>query len=88
MTTARNIHPGGRSFGGPAKYVQKAGELARLGDHVASLGSKALLLADPFVLDQYGAAIRESMDRSALPTSSNVLAASAVPRRSNASPGW
>jgi len=66
MTTARNIHPGGRSFGGPAKYVQKAGELARLGDHVATLGGTALLLADPFVLDQYGTAIRESMDRSGI----------------------
>jgi len=39
---------GGRSFGGPNKYIQKAGEIARLGEHVASLGANAFLLADPF----------------------------------------
>lgn len=53
---------GGRSFGGPNKYIQKAGEIARLGEHVASLGANAFLLADPFVLDQYGPALKESMN--------------------------
>lgn len=57
---------GGRSFGGPGKYVQRAGEMARLGEHVASLGGKAFLLADPFVLDRYGALLKESMEKAGL----------------------
>jgi len=57
-------NPGGRSFGGPNKYIQRAGEMTRLGEHVSNLGSNAFLLADPFVLDQYGASLRQSMERS------------------------
>jgi glycerol dehydrogenase len=63
MTTENS---GGRSFGGPNKYIQRAGELARLGEHVARLGDNAFLLADPFVLDQYGATLKESMEKSGL----------------------
>jgi glycerol dehydrogenase len=59
-------NPGGRSYGGPNKYIQRAGELTRLGEHIANLGGKAFLLADPFVLDQYGPALRASMEKSAL----------------------
>jgi glycerol dehydrogenase len=62
MNAAVSANPGGRSFGGPAKYIQKAGELARLGEHVATLGKKAFLLADPFVLETYGAALKASME--------------------------
>jgi glycerol dehydrogenase len=61
MATA---NAGGRSFGGPNKYIQKAGELSRLGEHAATLGRKAFLLADPFVLDQYGAVLKQSMEAS------------------------
>lgn len=57
---------GGRSFGGPNKYIQRAGELARLGEHVAGLGDKAFLLADPFVLDQYGSTLKQSMEKAGL----------------------
>ncbi|QKK33283.1 iron-containing alcohol dehydrogenase (plasmid) [Rhizobium indicum] len=57
---------GGRSFGGPNTYIQRAGELTRLGEHVSGLGDKAFLLADPFVLDQYGPTLKESMEKAAL----------------------
>lgn len=59
-------YAGGRSFGGPNKYIQRSGELGRLGEHVSRLGDKAFLLADPFVLDQYAATLRESMDKAGL----------------------
>lgn len=58
--------PGGRSFGGPNKYIQRAGEMARLGEHIAAVGKKAFLLADPFVLDQYGGTLRDSMEKAGL----------------------
>lgn len=64
MPSIHTDNPGGRSFGGPGKYIQRAGEMARLGEHVASLGSKAFLLADSFVLDRYGAMLNESMSTS------------------------
>ncbi len=41
----------GRAFGGPGKYIQQAGELIRLGEHLTSLGKKPFLLVDGFVLD-------------------------------------
>lgn len=58
---------GGRTYGGPNKYVQRAGELERLGQHVSSLGKKAFLLADAFVMERYGALIRQSMERAGVP---------------------
>ena len=41
----------GRAFGGPGKYIQRAGEIERLSDHLRQLGAKAFLLADSFVFD-------------------------------------
>lgn len=60
------VNVGGRSYGGPNKYIQRAGELERLGAHVSRLGDRAFLLADPFVLDQYGDTLRQSMDKAGL----------------------
>lgn len=57
---------GGRSYGGPNKYIQRADELTRLGEHVSTLGTKAFLLADPFVLDQYGAMLKQSMEEAGI----------------------
>ncbi|MDB5523935.1 MAG: putative glycerol dehydrogenase [Rhizobium sp.] len=57
---------GGRSYGGPNKYIQRAGEMGRLGEHISKLGDKAFLLADPFVLDQYGAMLKDSMEASGI----------------------
>ena len=57
---------GGRSYGGPNKYIQRAGEIGRLGEHVAHLGSRAFLLADPFVLTRYGDILTATMEASGL----------------------
>jgi glycerol dehydrogenase len=57
----------GRTYGGPNKYIQRAGELSRLGEHLSRLGGRAFLLADPFVLDQYGPVLKESMERAGMP---------------------
>lgn len=51
----------GRAFGGPGKYIQRAGELTRLADHVGPLGRKTFLLVDGFVLDRMEAAITGSL---------------------------
>ncbi|OBZ95659.1 glycerol dehydrogenase [Pararhizobium polonicum] len=40
--------------------------MGRLGEHIGRLGTKAFLLADPFVLDQYGATLKATMEASGL----------------------
>lgn len=66
MAGIANERPGGRSFGGPGRYIQRAGKMARLGEHVAAVGGNAFVLADPFVLDAYGEAIRGSLEAAGL----------------------
>ncbi|MDQ0393284.1 glycerol dehydrogenase [Labrys monachus] len=56
----------GRAFGGPGKYIQRAGEIDRLGSHLSSLGRKVFLLVDGFVFDRMGASILASLDGSGL----------------------
>ena len=56
----------GRGYGGPGKYIQRAGEIERLPDHVKPLGDKAFLLVDGFVLNSMGGALRASFERSGL----------------------
>jgi glycerol dehydrogenase len=51
----------GRSFASPALYVQRAGELARLGTHVKPLGSKALVVLDPVMFDHHAEAISTTL---------------------------
>lgn len=51
----------GRSYGGPGKYIQRAGELGRLADHLKPLGHNAFLLVDGHVLDRNGPAIVEAV---------------------------
>lgn len=51
----------GRSFGGPGKYIQRPGELARLSEHVLPLGRKAFVLMDGFIFDNHGEAITASL---------------------------
>lgn len=36
----------GRAFGGPGKYIQRAGEIDRLSDHLRPLGAKAFLRSE------------------------------------------
>jgi glycerol dehydrogenase len=56
----------GRSFGGPGKYVQRAGELDRLAHHLRGMGKSALLLVDGFVLETMGKAIAHSFEGSGI----------------------
>jgi len=41
-------------FGAPGRYLQGAGALAAMGEHLAPLGASAVLVADPVVLDLFG----------------------------------
>ena len=56
----------GRAYGGPGRYIQRAGEIERLGEHLKSLGSRAFLLVDGTILDKMGPAIRSSVETSDL----------------------
>ena len=51
----------GRSYGGPGKYIQRAGELGRLADHLRPLGDTVFLLVDGHILDRNGPAIVEAV---------------------------
>jgi glycerol dehydrogenase len=52
----------GRSFGGPGKYIQRAGEIDRLAHHLRDLGSSAFLLVDGFVFETMGKSIARSFE--------------------------
>jgi glycerol dehydrogenase len=56
----------GRAFGGPGKYIQRAGEIDHLSDHLRPLGAKAFLLADSFVFDTMGDDLRRSLAKGGL----------------------
>lgn len=53
-----------RSFGSPSRYIQRRGEIARLSEHLASLGRKPLVLIDAFLFERYaqtlGASLKDS----------------------------
>ena len=55
-----------RSFGSPGRYIQRRGEIARLGEHLAPLGRKPLVLIDAFLFDRYaqmlGASLKDGFD--------------------------
>jgi glycerol dehydrogenase len=62
VTNAPGWHSeSGRAFGGPGKYIQRAGEIERLGEHAASLGRTAVALVDGFVLGSSGPAIEAAL---------------------------
>ncbi|KAB0682794.1 glycerol dehydrogenase [Aureimonas leprariae] len=64
MTTAIGWQAAeGRSYGGPGRYVQRAGELRRLPEHLQDLGTRAFLLVDRIVAEEYGEAIRASLGK-------------------------
>lgn len=46
-----------RVFGAPGRYIQGAGALNAMGEHLARLGPRAVLVADQSVLDLFGARI-------------------------------
>ena len=51
----------GRAFGGPGKYIQRAGELMRLSTHLRPLGRKAFVLVDGRVLDKLGSELAAAL---------------------------
>jgi glycerol dehydrogenase len=63
---SRHDRGGGRSFRGPSKYIQRAGEIERIADHVRSLGDKLFLLVDGFVYDTIGRTIAQSLEKAGL----------------------
>lgn len=52
----------GRSFGGPGKYIQCAGEISRLPHHLKELGKTAFLLVDGFVFEAMGKTLAQSFE--------------------------
>lgn len=50
-----------RGFGSCARYIQRRGEIGRLGPHLAALGPSALVVIDPFIDSAYGALIDASL---------------------------
>ncbi|GLS21788.1 glycerol dehydrogenase [Labrys miyagiensis] len=67
MSASQGWHAAsGRAFGGPLKYIQRAGEIDRLADHLKPLGKTAFLLVDGLVLEKLGKAIFASLEGSGL----------------------
>lgn len=56
----------GRSFGGPGKYIQRAGEIARLAEHIQPLGSRVFVLIDPMAAKLFGTAVEQSLQEAGL----------------------
>ncbi|MDO9416745.1 glycerol dehydrogenase [Pararhizobium sp.] len=56
----------GRSFAGPGKYIQRAGEIERLGEHLKPLGCNLFILVDGFIQDAYGATLEKTLAASGL----------------------
>lgn len=50
-----------RGYGSCAKYIQRRGEIGRIGQHLASLGASALVIVDPFIEKTYGEQIDASI---------------------------
>lgn len=62
MTATQGWHAAsGRAFGSPLKYIQRAGEIDRLGDHLKPLGKTVFVLVDGFVFEKLGKSILASL---------------------------
>lgn len=48
-----------RAFGGPGKYIQRRGEITRIGTHLNSLGKRFIMLADRAVYDRFNAILED-----------------------------
>ena len=60
---ARPDDTGGRSFRGPSRYVQRAGEITRIADHVRTLGDNLFVLVDGSLHDTIGRTIGQSLEK-------------------------
>lgn len=56
----------GRYFGGPGKYIQRNGEIARLAEHVKPLGNQIFVLIDQIAAKLFGNDIMQSLRKSGL----------------------
>lgn len=50
-----------RAFGGPGKYIQRSGEIGRLGQHVGPLGGTALVLVDGMLFDRLKSRVADGL---------------------------
>lgn len=55
-----------RAYGGPGKYIQRAGEISRLATHLAPLGRRALVLIDGFLHDRLAATLAQEIGAAGL----------------------
>lgn len=51
----------GRSYGGPGRYVQRAGEIDRLHEQMQGIGSNAFILIDGFLFDSFSDRVLKSV---------------------------
>lgn len=59
--TTENRSIGGRGFGAPGRYVQRPGELSRVGSHVSAFSTTAFVLIDPFIESAFGDELKQSL---------------------------
>ena len=50
-----------RAYAGPGKYIQRAGEISRLSQHLAPLGSNVLVVIDAFLFDRLAASLQRDL---------------------------
>ena len=50
-----------RGYGGCGRYVQRAGEIDRIGEHLVRFGGAVLVIEDPFVASAFGERIDKSL---------------------------
>ena len=50
-----------RSYGSPGRYIQRRGEIGRLGEHLETLGRKPLFLVDAFLYEKYAQSLGDSL---------------------------
>lgn len=55
------VHPSIRTSIFPSRYVQGPGAIKLLGAELARLGTRALLILDPFVSENFTSVIKESV---------------------------
>jgi glycerol dehydrogenase len=54
------------AYGGPGKYIQRAGEMSRLADHLLPLGRKVLVLIDSFLYDRLTGSLKRDLEAAGL----------------------
>jgi glycerol dehydrogenase len=59
------------AFGGPGKYIQRAGEISRLATHLAPLGRRVLVLIDGFLHDRLAPSIAQELEAAGLVASTS-----------------